>query len=214
MILIMNTTTEKVNKKINEWASGKSKLVIGVDGRPGVGKTTLVENLSKLNPNILIVSRDDFMIERDQFEKMFSKSEDKTALFEYSIVDDKRFRALTIAYKTSPREYEYLAYNGKTGKADIQKTCDFSKSILLIDGIFLFDPKSYDSIWDHRIFLKGDKEIIRDRRVAREKAKWGNNYFPEDHPDSYFRLTMLAFDRYEKFHHPEYRADLIIDTTK
>ncbi len=53
---------EEANAKIKKWASGKDKLIVAVDGYVGVGKTTLLDNLLKLNPDILPVHFDDRLI--------------------------------------------------------------------------------------------------------------------------------------------------------
>ena len=41
----MDTLAEKANEKILEWAKGKPKLVVALDGYTGARKTTLVATL-------------------------------------------------------------------------------------------------------------------------------------------------------------------------
>lgn len=40
--------------------------------------------------------------------------------------------------------------------------------------------------------------------------KWGDNYLPDTHPDSAFRLTKIGFNQYLEKFHPEKQADLLI----
>jgi uridine kinase len=102
-------------------------------------------------------------------------------------------------------------YNSDTGKADIKKTFDLSKKIMVIEGIFLFHPKLIGDIFDLKIFIDGDVEAADQRRIKREKARWGKDYFPHDHPDSYFRLVKIAFERYYKLYNPKKLADIVVD---
>lgn len=48
--------SSKVNEAINLWAKCGDKLVIAIDGYTGVGKTTLLNNLVNLNPDIIAVN--------------------------------------------------------------------------------------------------------------------------------------------------------------
>lgn len=103
------------------------------------------------------------------------------------------------------------AHDGISGKVNISKTYDFSKKIMVIEGVFMFHPElSRSKLWDKRIYLEGDLEKIKERRIKREKERWGENYFPETHPDSYFRQVIIALDRYIDLHHPEKVADLVL----
>ncbi len=43
-----------------------------------------------------------------------------------------------------------------------------------------------------------------------KKKKWGDDYFPDTHPDSYFRLIKIGFNDYLKEYDPQSQADLII----
>ena len=73
----------------------------------------------------------------------------------------------------------------------------------------MFHPKALNHLWDKRIFLGGNMELIGKRRIEREKLKWGDNYFPEDHPDSFFRQVLIAFNRYNETYKPEEVADAV-----
>ena len=57
---------QEANRKISEWVVGKDKIVVAIDGYVGVGKTTLLENLVKINNDILPVHFDDFLYPRKE----------------------------------------------------------------------------------------------------------------------------------------------------
>ena len=57
----------------------------------------------------------------------------------------------------------------------------------------------------------GDIDEIDARWIKREKEKWGNDYFPETHPDSYFRQVIMALlQRYTEQYRPEKVADFVL----
>jgi uridine kinase len=190
--------------------NSKEKIIVGIDGYAGIGKTTRVQELVKRNPHILPVSRDDFIIPRQQFEALLSKASDKSVVFETEIVDLTKIRKLISAFRSGDTTHRTTIYNSKTGKCDIDKTYDLSKKIMIIEGIFLFHPRQLKEEFDFRIFLDGDMDAADKRRIKREKEKWGNDYFPHDHPDSYFRLVRIAFERYLRIHKPKESANLIL----
>jgi uridine kinase len=85
--------------------------------------------------------------------------------------------------------------------------------VLLIEGIFLCHEKVLRNELDKIIYLDTNKEEADKRRVKREKERWGEKYFPEDHPDSFARLFKIAFNRYEELYEPKRNADLVVSLT-
>ena len=200
---------QKINEVINVWAKDTSKLVVGIDGYTGVGKTTLLNNLAKLNPNILSVNRDDFQIPRSKFQKLYKNVKDRSHVFELEMNDSRKLNKLVQTFRNSNKLYKIKAYDGVSGKINIPKTFDLSKKIMVIEGVFMFHPKLLNKIWDKRIYLKGDIKQIDKRRIAREKKRWGKKYFPETRPDSYFRQVIIALKRYKKLYKPDKIADKV-----
>lgn len=203
--------SEKANEAINAWASDSDKLIIAIDGYTGVGKTTLLDNLVKLNPDILAVNRDDFMLPRKIVHEKIANSEDRSKVFELEVIDSPKLTDFITAFKNTNTLYNINTYDGVSGEVSISKTFDFSKKIMAIEGVFMFHPElPHNKFWDKRIYLEGDITKIAERRIKREKERWGKDYFPETHPDSYFKQVCIALDRYIASHHPEKSADLVL----
>ncbi|MEK7621968.1 MAG: hypothetical protein AAB415_02200 [Patescibacteria group bacterium] len=197
---------QEANRKISEWLVGKDKIVVAIDGYVGVGKTTLLENLVKINNDILPVHFDDFLYPRKEVREEID--------FElgYNFINYHEIEKLVNAFRISSEPYQTKIFNPDSGEVDIPIIYDFSKRILIIDGVRMFHPKLLNHLWDKRIYLDGDTEEIDKRRVAREKARWGDKYFPETHPDSHFRQITLALKQYRRKYQPEQKADLVLKT--
>jgi len=207
---------EEANEKIKEWAKETSnKLVIGLDGYTGVGKTTLLNNLVAINPDILTVNRDDFLFTRTEVREKLAKAEDKSVIFELEITNDQKLIGLVNAFKNNAGEiYEIEVFNPISGETDTKKIFDLSKKIMIVEGVFMFHPKlPMSKLWDKKIYLEGHIAKIDERRIKREKEKWGDKYFPETHPDSNFRNVITGLKRYFELYKPSLEADLVIKVT-
>lgn len=203
--------SEKANKAITLWAKDADKIVVAIDGYTGIGKTTLLLNLAKLNPDIIPVHRDDFMFPREIVQEKLTKAEDRSKVFELEVCNNEKLKDFIISFRNTNTIHAMDAYNGFTGKLDTPRTFDFSKKIMVIEGVFMFHSELiHTELWDKRIYLEGDIDKIAERRVAREKERWGKDYFPETHPDSYFRHVVIGLNRYIRSHHPEKIADLVL----
>lgn len=202
---------DQVNRAIVLWAKGKDKLVVAIDGYTGVGKTTLLNNLLKLNPDIVSVNRDDFIIQREIFKEKLAKADDKSKVFEFEVCDQKKLENFVSTFRSINTEYKIDTYDSISGQVNIPKTFDFSKKIMVVEGVFMFHPKlPLNKIWDKRIYLKGDVGKIAERRIKREKKRWDKDYVSETHPDSYFKQVCIALERYIELCNPEKIADLVL----
>jgi len=196
---------------ICRWAQNIDKIVIAIDGYTGVGKTTLLTNLTRLNPDIIPIHRDDFLFARRVIDKKLAKADDRSVIFEREVCDDQKMVRFVLAFRNGERTRTLDVRDPITGEITATKTFDLSKPILVVEGVFMFHPElPLNKLWDKRIYLEGDIAKIDARRIAREKKRWGNDYFPETHPDSYFRQVTLGLKRYIGLYKPEKAADLVL----
>lgn len=82
---------KEANQHILEWSKDIQKLVVAIDGYTGIGKTTLINNLLKLNSNIVAVNRDDFLVSRQVQEGLFKDATDRSEVFELYNTRNKNF---------------------------------------------------------------------------------------------------------------------------
>ncbi|OGE25482.1 hypothetical protein A2780_03890 [Candidatus Daviesbacteria bacterium RIFCSPHIGHO2_01_FULL_41_45] len=208
--MTIQEAVQQINFKLEEWGSSTNKLVVGIDGYTGVGKTTVLNQLAILNENILAVNQDDFLLSREATKNLLAKAKDRSQVFELENRDSKKIEDLVSAFRNGAEIYEMKVFNPVSGEIDILKSFNLSKKILVIEGVFMFHPKSLDHLWGRRIYLDGNIEEIDARRVKREKERWGKDYFPETRPDSYFRQVIIALRRYKDMYNPEELADLVL----
>ncbi len=202
---------KEANNKIIEWVKDGPKLVIAIDGYTGVGKTSFLNELVKINPDILPVHRDDFLVSRVEHERLLKGAKDRSVVFELFNIRNDELEHLVRMFKEGVSTYTTKVFNEKTGEIDIEKSFDLSKKIMVIEGVFMFHPKLLNHLWDKRVYLDGDMNSIDERRIKREKERWGEEYFPETHPDSYFRQVIIALRRYREEFHPEKMADIVLE---
>jgi len=82
----LTTKSEKIAKRINrmikKWLSDGKKIVIGIDGYSGSGKTTILGYLARINSEVLPLFLDDFIEHWSKRKKMMDQAEDKSKVFE------------------------------------------------------------------------------------------------------------------------------------
>ena len=78
----LTTKSEKIAKRINrmikKWLSDGKKIVIGIDGYSGSGKTTILGYLARINSEVLPLFLDDFIEHWSKRKKMMEKAKDKS----------------------------------------------------------------------------------------------------------------------------------------
>ncbi|MGD0976929.1 MAG: hypothetical protein ABR875_01365 [Minisyncoccia bacterium] len=195
-------------------ALNKGKITVAIDGYIGSGKTFIANQIIKDHENeIVLIHGDDFLV---------SGAGRKTALEKYgpdlamSVYGNRwqEIRRLVKAFKRGENEFKFKGFDHESGECNIEMSYNFTgKKILIAEGVFLIHPKTITDIWDYKIYVKGDIEKIDKRRIEREKARWGEKYFPETRPDSHMGMAVRAYKKFIEEYNPEHLADLVIDNS-
>jgi len=210
---MMKQLAATVHEQLIQWLGDNQKLIVAIDGYPGSGKSTLLKELANYD-DVVGIERDDFIRLRDDVQALIEKTGDAGEVFFTDAIDNEQLAGLITKFRQSADGATVFGYNPQNGLIDRSMRYDFSRPILVVEGIFLFEPSPLNILWDKRILLTGNEAQIDARRVAREKAKWGADYFPENHPDSYLRQICERFRQYERENHPAKQADLVLTTTE
>lgn len=142
----------KLNSAIDEWKLGhQGKIVIGIDGIAGAGKTTLSLAAWSGRKDTAVISLDCFAqrggsIYRDWF---------RVSALKY-LAD--RFRNNTQGMTT-------ISWTRRSVSKSI--SVDFKKSVLIIDGVFLCDTDFFQNVFDKIIFLQASDDCLAFRRNFR-----------------------------------------------
>lgn len=195
-------------KSLQEWSSKSPKLVVGIDGTTAVGKTTILEQLSE-KIDVLPVHIDDFMLPISIRQTGLEHTSDPVSYFMRNWFDYQNLRRLIQAFiRDDEQPFKITSY--RTGQNPVEIQYDLSRKILVLEGILLFHPEILDDVWHRRIYLNGDEKAIRERRIQREKQRWGEKYINEDDPKSFWSFIFKGLAKYNLEHNPKEKADLIV----
>lgn len=84
------------------------------------------------------------------------------------------------------------------------------RGLEFLDGVLLLDKRVLGDLLDRVMYLEGNMKLADERRIKREKARWGKNYFPHTHPDSFYRPFKIAHKRYRLLYKPKITADMVV----
>ena len=90
-----------LNNKIEEYSDKHTKLVVGIDGYTGIGKTSLLNDLVRRNKNILPIYKDDFNKPRAVTKKLLDESNDRSKIMELQWCEHEKIIDLISKYKRS-----------------------------------------------------------------------------------------------------------------
>ncbi len=196
-----------------KWKTPGAKIIIGIDGYSGAGKTTLLKDVD--NYDILVVNRDDFAVPRKDFGIMYKNAktdDEKVEIMVNETIDIEELVNFLKKYKKGNTLEKWTLRGDISGLKDEVKEFDFSKEVLIVEGIFLFRHDHLSDLIDRKVFIDIDQDVADERRRKREKEKWGEEYFPDTHPDSYFKYLKIGFNNYLREQNPIEQADLVIST--
>lgn len=212
-ICVMNITfaVDVIAERLRKLLEKKEKVIIAIEGYSGSGKTTLLEALVSQCSYIVPVHRDDFLHPRDEVRSLFHQAKDRAKFLQYSATDLSKLKDVLMCYKQGQDSYSTQGYNSVTGVLDVPIEYDFSARVLVLEGIFIAHSQALQELFDCTIFLNIDLNTADGRRRKREMEKWGSDYFPDTHPDCYFKFIREGYQKYLDKYQPEKHADIVLD---
>jgi uridine kinase len=200
---------EDILEKIDEWKSGCDRIVVAIDGYGGSGKSTLLRRIEK-NRQVIGISLDDFVYEYPRRKSCMKKSatpELDLASCWYRFDD---ICHLISSYRAGDKQIAIKRYNFVKNRIEPKKTLNLNEDILIIEGIFTIGKLADRKLIDRSIIVLSDFTNSDNRRLSRERSRWGENYLNDDDEQSYARVFKSAFQYYMRNSQAISQADLLV----
>jgi len=185
---------DSLTPHIKRWTKDGKKIVIGIEGNSGAGKTTLSFCLNKIFPDSCRLSMDLF-IKRNKK----TRSEKDLDYFSNDFFDIKMAESYIKKFRDSKMgDVVNFIIKGKKFEVDLHK------QILFLDGIFFFNNSIGVSHLDKNILLVLEKKELVKRRLSRSK-KHGIEY-----NDIMAKKLDIAWCKYYSKHKPNKKSDVTL----
>lgn len=197
---------EPLLRKLDEWESSR-KTIVGIEGYSASGKTTLLNYVGGLRPEIQALEVDDFLAPAREREAVTAPWLEpdwrKAPWFRYNVLEE-----LLQQYEESNITYNSPIYNRKSKEFDGKKDFDLSKPTLVAEGTFLLQTPLADRL-DYLVYVDIPFEIADRRRWERHMKK-------EPNADRVKHLAWVEdfiklYSEYLETQKPHKRADLVIN---
>ena len=145
-------------------------LVIGIAGGTGSGKTTLMKNLmGRFGDEITVMSHDNYYRAHDDlpYEQRCKLNYDEPAAFETELMVEHLHR-LRQGQSVDCPVYDFTVHNRSSEVLHLEP-----KSVVLVEGILIFQHKALRDLMDIKIFVDTDADIRLCRRIKRDVNKRG-----------------------------------------
>ena len=145
-------------------------LVIGIAGGSGSGKTTLMKNIiNRFGQDIAVISHDNYYNRHDDlpFEERCKLNYDEPAAFETSLMV-RQLEQLRQGQAIDCPVYDFTVHNRSEEVIHIAP-----KSVIVVEGILIFENKALRDKMDIKIFVDTDADIRLCRRIKRDVNKRG-----------------------------------------
>lgn len=173
----MMTVREKILRDLKELPySGRKRIIIGIDGPSGGGKTTLAKEL-EISLDATVFHVDDYFLPKSQATEQRLKVVGAN-------FDKERFFEEIISQIATQSELEYSPFSCKT-QSLLPKKRVVLKRVVIIEGVYSCHPEFWQ-IYDKKYFLCIDKDLQRKRILERNP----------DNADMFFAKWIPLEDRY------------------
>ena len=150
----------------------KEILVIGIAGGTGSGKTTLMDNLiEKFSGDVTILSHDNYYKRHDEltYEQRCQLNYDEPAALETDLMA-RHLDALRHGEAIDCPVYDFSQHNRSDETIRIEP-----KSVIIVEGILIFENKELRDLMDIRIFVDTDADVRLCRRIKRDVESRGRS---------------------------------------
>ncbi len=188
------------------------KLIVGLEGTSGIGKTTIAKQIIQRAPWITLVHLDQFVFPAFIRIRRLRIAEDKPAIYRKKWYDIKKLQCCVAAFRdkgSKQLEYIHSVPHPKTGIATTIRYA-MRNPVLLLDGVFLQDRMVFGTLCDRYIFLTTSRTVIERRRVRRWKRHSRGSRVEQKLRRDTHLIFDVAWERYMRDVHPEQHADCII----
>ena len=170
------------NKKLEEYIVNNNRVVIGIDGPSGSGKSYLADYLEE-KYDITVFHVDDYFLPQNQKTEL--RLLEPGGNFDYERMNNEIFLHLNDNEITSNK------YNCKTGKLECREAVR-RKNIVLIEGVYSLHPK-FKHYYDFTVFMDIDRNKQLERILSRSNETMLKRFIDEFIPleDLYFSSTNL-----------------------
>lgn len=147
-------------------------LVIGIAGGTGSGKTTLMKNLmGQFGSEITVLSHDNYYRANHElpYEERCKLNYDEPAAFETELMV-RQLKELRAGRAVDCPVYDFTVHNRSDQVIHL-----VPKSVIMVEGILIFENKALRDLMDIKIFVDTDADIRLCRRIKRDVNKRGRS---------------------------------------
>ncbi len=147
-------------------------LVIGIAGGSGSGKTTLMNRIVEaFEGNITVLSHDNYYKRHDDmtYEERCQLNYDEPAALETDLMV-RHLDELRRGHAIECPVYDFTVHNRSDATTRIEP-----RSVIIVEGILIFENEELRRLMDIRIFVDTDADIRLCRRVKRDVNKRGRS---------------------------------------
>ena len=183
-------------------------LIFGIVGCSGSGKSHIV-NYVKSNFDLDVIS---ILLQDNYYKRREDQKKDSDGHYNFdlpsSFLEDELFNDLKKIKNNSI--VERLEYTFNNLKILPKKIIVKPRSIILVEGMFLFYYKNFQKLIDRKIFVDVDQNVGLKRRIKRDLEERGY-----DKNNVLYKYNNHVIPSYNKYILPyKNDADLIVNNTK